>query len=186
MLFVTSQPYWRACSSPASWTQLDSSRWRRPTQADIRAGMPARPGPVVFVLRRISARLQFLLGPRRRLGFWLGTARVDAVLVRVPATAGEERIRVGGTRGAVGFRQRITLPQFPHIGCSSVRECPGVCLPLQGARVGQQARSNLVAVVLGTLRRRANAGRPHDRVGGRLGTGVARISGPRLWFRPLG
>ena len=70
--------------------------------------MPARCCLVAIVTERISASLQFLLGPRRRVRFWL--TDVDAMLVHVPAAAGEERLWVEGAWRTVGLRKGIALP----------------------------------------------------------------------------
>src|SRR5262249_31942126 len=112
--------------------------------------MLARLATMVLITTRISARLQFPVGLQRHLGFW--PAGVDAVLVDMPAAAGEKLIGMRSARCAVGFRQWITRPQFPHVGSGGVGDGPGEGLALGCARVVQQSGSDLSTTLPQALR----------------------------------
>jgi hypothetical protein len=87
---------------------------------------------------------------------------------------------VRGTRPAVGFGQRITLPQFPHVGRGGVRKYPSVSLTLRTPCLVQQTSDNLVLAVPGGFSWLISARVLADRIGGPLGTGLARVSEPGL------
>src|SRR5215469_14894312 len=145
--------------------------------------MLTRLATMVLVTTRISARLQFPVGLQRHPGFWL--AGVDAVLVHLPAAVGEKPIGMRSARCAVGFRQRITLPQFPHVGSGGVSNGPGEGLALGCARVVQQAGSDLSTTLPRALRDHADVPRP-DCVVGRLNIGGSSVRLPRRCLSPLG
>jgi hypothetical protein len=140
--------------------------------------VPRIAGPPGTGSQLSSPGLQFR--PRRHLRLRLSAADVDTVLVHVPAPVGEERVGVRGARPSVWIGQRIAQPQFSHVGRGGVREYPGVSPALRTPRLVQQTSDDLVPAVLGAFGWRARARVPDDRIGGRLGTGFARVGEPGL------
>src|SRR5215469_9810636 len=129
-----------------------------------------------------SPGLRFALWRRLRLG--RGAAGVDAVLVDVPAAAGQERVGVWRTGGAVRFWRRVTLPQLAHMGRGGVGERPGVGQAQRGARVAQQLGNGAIWADPGAVRSHLRACLPGDRAGGYLGAVLARIGDLGLSGRP--